>query len=501
MPIRPHQVQAVPKPLVEGLEKLRQDLDIPEDFSPEVHDAARHAASNPRLPEVDRTDLEFVTVDPEGSRDLDQAVFIEATETGFTVWYAIADVAAFVNPGDPIDVEAHVRGQTLYGPHQRTPLHPPELSEDAASLLENETRPAALWQLTLDATGHQTARTVQRALIRSRAQLTYREVQDALDNGTASESLQLLKTVGQLREQIEHERGGVSLQIPEQEVETSNGEWHIVHRSALPVEGWNAQISLLTGMAAAEIMLEAGVGLLRTLPPADAASLRKLRETAKALRIEWPSEMDYPEFVRTLDPERPDHAAMLYSCTLLFRGAGYLAFNGETPENAQHAALATHYAHVTAPLRRLVDRYASEVCLAVCAGEPVPEWVTAALPQLPKEMESSNRKASAYERGIVNMVETFMLSPHVGQEFTGTLVEVDETGEKGRFIIRKPAVEAGIKGSTLPFGQEIQVRLVEADTESGQSRFELLGATDSLPPHSPVSSAAASVGSTSTTER
>ncbi|WP_223286137.1 RNB domain-containing ribonuclease [Kocuria atrinae] len=241
MPIRPHQVQAVPKPLVEGLEKLRQDLDIPEDFAPEVHDAARHAASNPRLPEVDRTDLEFVTVDPEGSRDLDQAVFIEATETGFTVWYAIADVAAFVNPGDPIDVEAHVRGQTLYGPHQRTPLHPPELSEDAASLLENETRPAVLWQLTLDATGHQTARTVQRALIRSRAQLTYREVQDALDNGTASESLQFLKTVGQLREQIEHERGGVSLQIPEQEVETSNGEWHIVHRSALPVEGWNAR--------------------------------------------------------------------------------------------------------------------------------------------------------------------------------------------------------------------------------------------------------------------
>ncbi len=192
---------------------------------------------------------------------------------------------------------------------------------------------------------------------------------------------------------------------------------------------------------------------------------------------------------------------MLYSCTLLFRGAGYLAFNGETPESAQHAALATHYAHVTAPLRRLVDRYASEVCLAVCAGEPVPEWVTAALPQLPKEMESSNRKASAYERGIVNMVETFMLSPHVGQEFTGTVVEVDEAGEKGRFIIRKPAVEAGIKGSNLPFGQEIQVRLVEADTESGQSRFELLGATDSVPPHSPVSSAAASVGSTSTTER
>ena len=121
-----------------------------------------------------------------------------------------------------------------------------------------------------------------------------------------------------------------------------------------------------------------------------------------------------------------------------------------------------------------MDRYAGEVCLAVCAGEPVPEWVATALAQLPREMESSNRKASAYERGIVNMVETFMLSPHVGKEFTGTVVEVDETGEKGRFIIRNPAVEAGIRGVDLPFGQEIRVRLVDADLRNGQSRFELV---------------------------
>ena len=116
-------------------------------------------------------------------------------------------------------------------------------------------------------------------------------------------------------------------------------------------------------------------------------------------------------------------------------------------------------------------------------------------------MQSSNRKASAYERGIVNMVETLMLSPHVGQEFTGTVVEVDETGEKGRFIIRNPAVEASIKGTDLPLGQEIRVRLVEADTANAQSRFELVEAIDGAPSYSAASSAAASVGSTSTTER
>lgn len=474
MPIRPHQVHAVPEPLVAGLRKIQAEQNIPLDFTREVHRTAERSAASPRLPRVDRTDLEFVTIDPEGSRDLDQAVFIERSADGFVVWYAIADVAAFVSPGDAVDREAHARGQTLYGPHQRTPLHPPELSEGAASLLPDETRPAVLWQLVLDRQGYCTARTVYRALVRSRAQLTYREVQDALNNGTASESLTLLRSVGRMRERIERDRGGVSLRVPEQEVKTSDGEWLIVHRSTLPVENWNAQISLLTGMAAADIMLGAGVGLLRTLPPADDAALRTLRETARALRIEWPETVDYPEFVRTLDPERPDHAAMLYSCTLLFRGAGYLAFNGQSPQSAGHAALATRYAHVTAPLRRLVDRYGSEICLAVCADAPVPEWVTDALPQLPREMESSDRRASAYERAIVNLVETFMLSTHVGEEFTGTVVDVDETGEKGRFIIRNPAVEASIKGTGLPLGQEIEVRLIEADVANGQSRFELL---------------------------
>ena len=96
MAIRPQQVHPVPEPLVAALEALRRELAIPDDFPPEVHDAAAAAAAAPRLPGTDRTDLELVTIDPEGSRDLDQAVLIEAVPDGFTLWYAIADVAAFV---------------------------------------------------------------------------------------------------------------------------------------------------------------------------------------------------------------------------------------------------------------------------------------------------------------------------------------------------------------------------------------------------------------------
>ena len=115
--------------------------------------AAEDAAANPKLPELDRTDIPFITIDPPGSKDLDQALHIERRGNGFRVHYAIADVAAFVEPDGPIDVEAHRRGQTMYAPEHRIPLHPPVLSEGAASLLPDQVRPALLWSIDLDERG------------------------------------------------------------------------------------------------------------------------------------------------------------------------------------------------------------------------------------------------------------------------------------------------------------------------------------------------------------
>lgn len=462
----------VPTALREGLERLRISAQVPDDFPEEVRRAARTAAESPRLPGKDLTDLDFITIDPPGAKDLDQAVFIERAGSGFTVWYAIADVAAFVSPGDVIDREAHTRGQTFYAPNMRTALHPPELSEDAASLLPEVDRPALVWRLGLDAAGKCIDPVVERAMVRSREQLTYTEAQQRIDTGEGSETLMLLREVGELREQREIARGGVSLNIPEQEVRADGERWALEYRSSLPIDGWNAQISLMTGMAAASIMLAARVGIVRTLPPADKRSLQRLRATAKALHIPWPAQMDYPEFVRTLDSTRGDHAAMLFACTTLFRGAGYKSFHGIPPQQAQHAALATEYAHTTAPLRRLVDRYVLETCAALCAGEKVPEWVLAELDGLPKTMAESDRRAKAYERGIVDLTEALVLSGRVGQVFTGTVVDNDPKRDRGRFMITRPAVEASVKGRQLPLGQEIQARLTGVDLRTGDTTFE-----------------------------
>ena len=474
MPVRTVGLPAeLPAELAAGLAAIRTTLEVPDQFPPEVVAAAEAAVAAPRWPEADRTDLDLLTIDPPGSMDLDQALHIARLGSGFLVSYAIADVAAFVRAGDPVDLEAHRRGVTLYAPDHRTPLHPPALSEGAASLLPDQVRPALLWSLRLDERGKLLGAEVTRARVRSRARLTYADAQAEIDGGAPRETLALLSLVGRWRERREVERGGVSLQTPEQEVVTDEAGWRLAFRAGLPVEGWNAQISLLTGMAAADLMLYGQIGVLRTLPPADLGALRRLRQTARALGIAWPAEVDYPDFVRSLDPAQPRSAAMLNACTSLFRGAGYTTFSGGVPEEAGHAALAEEYAHVTAPLRRLVDRYTGEICVALCADQPVPEWVRARLDALPDEMAAADRRAKKYERAVIDLVEAFLLRHRVGEVFPGTVVEVDRERDRGTVVIPEPAVSAKVMGSHLPLGEEVRVRLTAADVVAGKVTFEL----------------------------
>ena len=465
----------VPEELAQGLAAIRAATEVPSDFPVEVQAAAEQAAAEPRLPDLDRTDLELITIDPAGSRDLDQALHIARGPSGeFVISYAIADVAAFVRPGDPIDLEAHRRGTTLYAPDCRAPLHPSVLSEGAASLLPNELRPALLWTITLDHRGQTLAAEVTRARVRSRAQLSYREAQAEIDGSTPRATLGLLKLVGQWREFRERDRGGASLNLPQQQIQPHGDGWTLGFRAPEPVEGWNAQISLLTGMAAAHIMLYGQVGILRTLPPAPPDSLRRLRQVAKALKIVWPPELDYPDFVRTLNPTRPDHAAMLNSSTVLFRGAGYRSFSGGIPEDVDHAALASDYAHTTAPLRRLVDRYCGEICVALCADRPVPAWVLHALDSLPDQMAVAERRAKKYERAMIDLLEVYLLADRVGETFTGTVIEVERGKENGTVMIQEPAVEGLVIGDRLRLGEEVLVRLTSADYAKGAVAFEIV---------------------------
>lgn len=463
----------VPARLDDGFERIRRELRLPEDFPPAVLDEAeRVAAEEPARDRQDLTGLPFVTVDPPGSMDLDQALHLERLRDGYRVWYAIADVAAFVRQGGAIDAEARARGETVYLPGGKVPLHPKALSEGSASLLPGALRPAAVWRVDLDEQGRTVGADVQRALVRSRERLDYAYVQAAVDTGTADGTLKLLAEIGGLRLALERARGGVTLPTPEQEIAQDNGGYRLEYRIPLPAEAWNAQISLLTGMAAASMMLDAEVGVLRVLPQPQPGDLAKVRRVAQALEVPWPEGATYGDVVHDLDPKEPRHAAFLQESKVLLRGAGYVAFDGAPPSLADHAAVAAPYAHVTAPLRRLVDRYATEVCLAIAAGEPIPDGVRAALPGLPEIMSSSGRRAGSVERACVDLVEAFLLRERIGQSFTAVVIDVDERRPGGQVQLVEPAVIARCDGE-LPLGEQVTVRLAKADPNTREVRFTL----------------------------
>ena len=475
MPRRHIEIASIPEELHRGILRLQKSLELPEHFPDDVREQARRLRENPPdFPQhADLTHVEFVAIDPPSAMDLDQVLHIEREGDGYLVRYGIADVGAWVEPGSPIDREAHERGQTLYAPSARIPLHPSDLSEHAASLLaDGQPRPAVVWAHHLDARGVVQETTLERAMVVNRAKLNYEGVQAELDAGTAGETISLLAEVGPLRQAIEAERGGISLNLPDQEIVTDGNTWLPVFRELKPVEDFNAQISLMTGIAAAHLMLEGEVGIVRTLPPADEHAINRLRRAVRTLGVEWPKGMPYPEFVRGLDPSEPEQLAAMVKCTMLFRGAGYLAFDGHVPdENLEHAALATPYAHTTAPLRRLVDRFVLEVCLSLSHGTPVPDWVREALPELPEQMVQSGRRAGSYERGVVDLAEALVLKDRVGEVFEAVLIDVYPKTGAGTFQIADPAVEAELTADKRDVGSHVRVRLDKVDLVTGKLTF------------------------------
>jgi exoribonuclease R len=259
--------------------------------------------------------------------------------------------------------------------------------------------------------------------------------------------------------------------MPDQEIEPDGDGFRLELRAPARVEEYNAQISLLTGRVAAGIMLAGRVGVLRTMPPAPPQAVATLRKAARALRLDWPADEPVGALLARLRTSEPRAAAFVGQAADLLRGAGYTAFDGAVPDQPAHAAVAAPYAHVTAPLRRLVDRYATEVCLALHGGREVPAYVRSALAGLPETMSRTDRVANAAERGAVDLVEAVLLRGRIGQRFEAAVVDVDPKRERGTVALDDPAVRARCDGP-LTLGERTTVRLVEATPETRTVRFE-----------------------------
>jgi exoribonuclease R len=324
-------------------------------------------------------------------------------------------------------------------------------------------------------------------VVRSRRQLTYGEALEHVTGGGAlfrgepfSDSLLLLREIGERREERERARGGVSLPILDQHVEKLAARrmgYQLSYEEPNEAEDWNAQISLLTGNFAAERMLEGGVGLLRTMPPPREADVAKLRVAARALGFEWPSAMPYPEFIHSLDPAAPDLPILLWQTRHLMRGADYVAFDGAPPPHPEHAALAMVYAHATAPLRRLADRYVLDLLVELQRGaRPSPEEA-ATLAALPPVMNDADRRASTLERKVVDAAEAWELRRRVGESFRALVLDQGSSWLEAQLVDLPVRARIPIAGAAPPaaLGAEVRLRLDSVDLAAGACRFEIAG--------------------------
>jgi exoribonuclease R len=502
--------------LEERFARVREELEIPSSFPDDVLEAAdritprAHLSDAARNARVDYTLVPFITIDPEGSRDLDQALYAQRHDGGWFVLYAIADVGHFVDRGGPIESEAWRRGVTLYGPDVRTPLYPPALGADAASLLPEVERPCILFAFDVGPDGEDRLLSVQPSIIRSRAALSYDAVSRHLGAEDAEpgsgefagcdgvETLTELRAIGRVRQKLEIERGGVSLPIAAQHVEQwapalSGYELRLKHQN--DVEGWNAQISLMTGIAAARLMVARGGGLLRVLDKPHEDRVRAFRLAARAVGASWPDEVPYGDFVRALDPSDPVHAALLVQAGGVMGGARYVAFDGAVPPGCRHAAIASYYAHVTAPLRRLADRYVLDLLVQLAAEQPVPGTTLSTFEELVDVMAAADRLDRRYESRIVDLTEAAAMSARIGESFDATVVRVrpdrvsvqiasppvrtdvsvPETFDGGRTgELEDDGTSLRIGERVIGLGQTLTLKLERADLEAGRLHFTAL---------------------------
>lgn len=450
--------------LAQGMAELRRRYKVPEQFPPQVLAAAEAAARRAPDAHVDRTDWPFVTLDPASATDLDQAFAIEASGSDLLLHYAIADVGWFVDDGGPIDQEAWARGETLYFPGGKAGLYPPVLSEGAASLLPDGPRPAVMFTVRVAPDGAVKLDGAERVVIASRAKLAY-------ETATPAELPEKFAELAARIAGAEARRGAARVDPPEQEVAAVDGRLQLRFRPRTPAEEQNAALSLATNLAIADVLQHHQTGLFRVMPEPDERAVRRLRQTARAFGLEWPQMESLAQFELGLNAREPKEAAFMLAVRRASTAASYVPY--QTGERPWHAAMAATYAHATAPLRRLADRYVISAVLAVMKGEPPPPATLAAFERLPPVMARADSRVGQLDRAAIDLAETLVLQGREGESFRAFVTDIDQRG--ARMQLCELPVVARVTAHRVAIGDELTVRLERADPAAPPAVFQRVG--------------------------
>ncbi len=456
----------------------------------------REASAAKGVPWPGRLDLreEFViTIDPPDSKDFDDAISISQEADGsWKLGVHIADVAHFIPPGTPLDVEARERGNSVYLPRLVIPMLPEVLSNGICSLSEGVPRLTKSAFMRYDREGRVLSETVGATVIRSAKRLTYLEAQ-ALIDGDLREARkhakteprytdQLIKALRQmdgLAKAIRQRRkraGMIHLDLPEVNL-VFDDAGHVIDAQPEDDAFTHTLIEMFMVEAnevLARLFADMGVPLLRRVhpepPPGDVQDLRNMARVAGYTIPKNPTRQELQGLLDATagtSAARAVHFAVLRTLTR----AEY------SPADIGHFALASDaYAHFTSPIRRYADltvhralgAYLEQTDNArkrprsehqrIALGRTLMELGEKKgileedeLVEIGRHITTTEENAEAAERDLRQFLVLQLLTNHLGESFPGLVTGV--TGS-GVFVqIEKYLAEGMIKSSDLPTGQ------------------------------------------------
>ena len=426
---------------------------IPTEFPDNVVAEAEAAAAAPWSDKASLEDLRgemLVTIDGEDARDFDDAVCAGRTAEGWRLLVAIADVSHYVRPRTALDKEARDRGNSYYFPMSVEPMLPESLCNGVCSLRPNEERRCMAVDMRLDENGNLTDSRFCNGLMISRARLTYREVQAALDDpqGEAAASIERRApgVTAMLREAAElaavlmerrHRQGGLDFDIPEAEfvVEEKNGVSCVTgirNRERLFSHRLIEAFMVRANEAVAEFLTRKNAPLLYRVHPAPGPDrLEELYHTLRATDADLPlpraAKATVPGWLtHVLDAAAGTDQAFVVS-RLALRSMMQARYS---PEEDGHFGLGSAcYCHFTSPIRRyadLVNHRALRYVLGLDTGGPLPAGHK--LLETAEQCNSRERVATDAEREIDRRMGCLLLTGRTGETFAGVISGVMNFG-------------------------------------------------------------------------
>jgi ribonuclease R len=430
--IRKHHLRtAFPDAVLAAAERLgdrvsAQDLDGREDFSTGT----------------------VVTIDGETAKDFDDAIGVTARgRSGFTLAVHIADVAHYVKPGSPIDIEARQRGTSVYFPGRAIPMLPPPLSENLCSLRQGVPRLVQSVVMEFNAKGEPSAVRFADGWIQSRARLTYGRVNallagapPAADERDLLPGLERMAALATLLARRRAERGGLDFDLPEPEVvlDALGAAAGVRPASRGPAQRLIEEFMIAANIAVARALCEKAVPVLyRVHERPDPVKVAELARVARALGHAFPGDPDAPEPAdfRALLEEiagRPEERAV---SRILLRT---MALARYAPDPLGHFGLATpDYLHFTSPIRRYPDLVAHRALRSMRAAAGTrtrrarrerPEAAGEDLDFLGADCSRLERAAEAAERESLAWKRAEVLLGRVGEVMDGAIASVGGLG-------------------------------------------------------------------------